>query len=205
MTAYLIVYGLDPTDRFATYLFPTREAARLAEKSLVPSVPVDGYGRHAPSREARPGVGGCGYLIEKEEDVVFSGNHLVSIYNALTGGAVKKFESRAVGVKRLMATLAEKATPGPQPAEPAITNEEKKMSDTPKRRGKPASIAQDAVITHVAENPKRAGSSAHTRFSLYQVGMTVAEYEAAGGAPGDVRDDEKRGHIKVQRASMAAA
>lgn len=111
MTAYVIVYGIDPTDRFAAHAFPTREVARLAEKTLVPPVPVDGYGRHAPDREARPGVGGCGYIIEKEEDITFGGFHLVSVYNALTEGTVKKFESRTVGLKRLMCALSKLAVP----------------------------------------------------------------------------------------------
>lgn len=97
MTAFVIVYGKDPSDCFAAYRSQTREAAWLASVRLVPGVP--------PGSSA----GGCGYVIENVGDVTFSGPLLVGVYNALAGtvamGAVKKFENRAVGVKRLLALL----------------------------------------------------------------------------------------------------
>lgn len=116
MTAYLIVYGQDPTDRLAAYSFPDRIAARLASTpsggNLTPGVPPGSY------------AGGCAYVVEKEADVTFSGQLLIDVFNGLTDSGVKKFESRAVGVKRLMSVLPQVAAPAP-----VTTNEEIKMSD----------------------------------------------------------------------------
>ena len=101
MTAYLIVFGADPTDRFAAYSFPDRASARLASlpaSGLVPRVPPGGP------------AGGHAYLVENEEDVVRSplANQLVVIYNSIApqGALVRRFESRAVGARRLLALLA---------------------------------------------------------------------------------------------------
>jgi len=104
MTAYLIVYGKDHTDRLAAYSFPTRASAREASAtSLVPRVPSTGP------------AGGCAYLVESEEDIVRSPlfHRLVAIYNGLApaDSHVSRFESRTVGVKRLLALLATNATP----------------------------------------------------------------------------------------------
>lgn len=106
MTAYLIVYGADPTDRFAAYSYPTRAAAQRASlpgSRLVPRVP--------PGAAA----GGCAYVVETEADVAFGGNLLIGVVNGLTaarGVVVKKFETRGVGVRRLLAALAEHAILG---------------------------------------------------------------------------------------------
>lgn len=106
MTAYLIVFGLNPTDRFAAYSFPDRPAARIASlpaSGLVPRVPPDGV------------AGGHAYLVETEEDIVRSplANQLIAIYNTLagTGVHVNRFESRSVGVRRLLELLASTARP----------------------------------------------------------------------------------------------
>lgn len=61
------------------------------------------------------------------------------------------------------------------------------------------------VITFVAENPKKKGSSAHARFALYKVGMTVSEFVAAGGTLGDVKWDAERGFIKFTLEDAADA
>jgi hypothetical protein len=50
----------------------------------------------------------------------------------------------------------------------------------------------------VSENPKRSNSAAWDRFALYRTGMTIAEYVASGGRPGDINYDVKHGLISVQ-------
>src|ERR1041385_9312414 len=103
MPPYLIVSGETPADRFAASSSPPREAARVASlppARLVPGVPP---GFHA---------GGCAYVVETEADVTFSGHLLVDVFNALTDSGVKKFESRAAGVKRLFTALTTTAKPG---------------------------------------------------------------------------------------------
>lgn len=201
MTAtYLIVYGLDPSDRIAAYAFNNRAAARAAENRLVPSVPVDGYGNHAPDREARPGVGGCGYIIEKDEDVAFGGSLLVAVYNALTGCTVNKFESKAVGVKRLMAVLADKATimvleEAPQPS---VENKMDGMSTetTTAKRGRKSQFSEDARITVVKMGVRSTGKNA-SRYEGIQDGITVAEALASGALSGDLSYAVKRGWITI--------
>ena len=68
------------------------------------------------------------------------------------------------------------------------------MSDKkPQRR-----VSKQAVITLVtADNPKRTGSLAHARYALYDTGMTVEEYVAAGGRSGDIHYDVESGHITI--------
>lgn len=46
-------------------------------------------------------------------------------------------------------------------------------------------------------NPKRAGSGAHTRFALYKDGMTIAEAKEVGITAGDINWDAKQGFIKI--------
>lgn len=105
MTAYLIVYGADPTDRFAAYSYPTRAAAQRASlpaSGLVPRVPADGH------------AGGCAYVVESETDAPGAGARglLPALYNALTNSKVERFANRDAGAKRLLAALAEHAILG---------------------------------------------------------------------------------------------
>lgn len=100
MTAYLIVYGENPTDRLAAYSFADRGSAAgasLPGAGLVPGVPP---GSHA---------GGCAYVIEAEADVTFTGKLLLDVFNGLTEAGVKRFETRDVGVRRLLTVLPEVA------------------------------------------------------------------------------------------------
>lgn len=102
---YLIVYGRDPTDRFAVHRFADRRSALAAR--LSPSVPVDGFGQIREDLEERPGIGGCSHVIETVEDARnLAGPLQVMIYRSLTGNAPNRFESRAVGADRLIEALA---------------------------------------------------------------------------------------------------
>lgn len=53
------------------------------------------------------------------------------------------------------------------------------------------------IVWIVEKNPKLPGSAAYKRFSLYKVGMSVAEFVALGGFPRDVVHDTHEGFIRV--------
>ena len=58
--------------------------------------------------------------------------------------------------------------------------------------------SEDAVILKVVDhNPKRVNSRARTRFDLYESGMTVGEYLAAGGEKDDIYEDIAHAYIVV--------
>lgn len=69
---------------------------------------------------------------------------------------------------------------------------------SPAPRGPAKRGSDPRVVTHVAPNPKKAGSASHARFELYKVGMTVDEFVAAGGTIADVKWDSERGFIKLE-------
>ena len=71
-------------------------------------------------------------------------------------------------------------------------------STSPQRTRTPALPDDHIIRVHTKENPKRASSKAHASFALFRDGMTVKEYEAAGGKRSDVKDDAKRGHVSVE-------
>ena len=122
MTAYLIVFGKDHTDRLAAYSFPDRASARVASLSaLVPRVPPDGP------------AGGHAYLVETEEDIIRSPlfGQLVTFYNELSPAPINRFESRTIGVRRLLALLAAQARP---PNGVASTEGENMPNETPRTR-----------------------------------------------------------------------
>lgn len=180
MTAFMIAYGTDPADRFTATAHVTREAARMASLRG-PTVP--------PSD-----AGGCAYVIENAEDVTFSGTLLVAVYNALTGSGIKKFETREIGVRRLLAALQTLPTSKETPMETeTVTNE----AETPKaKRGRASRFASEHRIRVVSEkNPKR--GKAAERFNLYRDGMTVEQYLAAGGTTADLAWDTTKGLVQV--------
>lgn len=180
-TAYLIVYGADPSDRLAAYKFTSRAAAHAASLTdLVPRVP--------PGAAA----GGCAYVVENPADVTFGGALLLAVYNGLSGKPpVGRFADRAAGVKRLMCLLETAAQDGPEPQQ----TEEKKTvakseSNGDATRGRATKYKPtDTIKVLVDANPRREGSKANARFALYRDGMTVEEFLAAGGPmPGLIFD-----------------
>lgn len=56
------------------------------------------------------------------------------------------------------------------------------------------------VIYDIQEGAKRPGSKSYDRYKLYQEGMTVTEFIAAGGTAGDVKHDVSKGFIKLKDA-----
>jgi hypothetical protein len=104
MTAYLIRYGRDPSDRLAAFPFATRAAAQeasLREPFWLPPGSVEGV---------PDGQGGCHYIVETEEDVTFSNSLMVWIYNRLTGKQLGHFENREKGIRHLFEALPEHCT-----------------------------------------------------------------------------------------------
>lgn len=215
MTAYLIVYGKDPSDRFAVYTFPTRTAALAA--NLTPTVPVDGYGRPKDGGEERPGVGGCSYVVEREEDAPWALPMLAAIYNAATGETVKRFADRPTGVKRLLAALPRVAqeppvavvppsftspTPEVIPASSATPTPEGKMENsetTTKQRGRRPEVnyPTDAIIHVLKDNPAREGSKRAARFGHFKEGITVQQFLDDGGLARDIKKCVANGFISV--------
>lgn len=69
----------------------------------------------------------------------------------------------------------------------------------PRPKGNAVRRSDPRRIVYVAEaNPKKPGTAAHQKFSLYRVGMTVSEFVAAGGTMGDVNWDVERGFIRLE-------
>lgn len=106
-----------------------------------------------------------------------------------------------VAVETPPVAIDEPVTVRPADPGPTFTTEEPTVTETPKTATKPGrrrNFADTATISILAsENPKRAGSQAHTRFALYRSGMTVAEFVKVGGKPVDLAWDVKHGFIAV--------
>ncbi len=176
MTAYLIVYGATPSDRFAAYSFETRAAARLASTpsgNLTPRVPPDGP------------AGGCAYVIEREEDVTFNGKLLVDVFNALTESGVKKFESRAAGVKRLVACLPIAARRGDDltnvPTKEKIVSENETETATKAPRGRKMAESKPADPAKFKPGRIRSGTDRHRILAMMTGASTVEEVGKAMG------------------------
>jgi len=195
MAAYLVVYGIDPTDRLAAYVFPNRKAAWLASlptgANLTPHVPPDGT------------AGGCACVIENEADVTFSGGLLVAIYNGLNHeGHVNRFESRTVGIQRLLALLPTIAVPPPGGA---MSTQEQIMPETneTERRGRRPSLADsDVIVIVAAANPKRPGSKIHGKWERLVSGQTtVAQAHEIGFSNHDLIWDRDHGSLTINPAA----
>ena len=74
------------------------------------------------------------------------------------------------------------------------------------KRGRKPSTPDTAKITLlVKQNPRREGTKAHKRYSLYKSGMTVGEYLKKGGSRGSLRKDVRLKRVKVATAPAKAA
>jgi hypothetical protein len=185
MTAptYLINHGVDFSNT-KVYVFSGRVAAEQAADTL---------------------DGSSVYLVEREEDVAMSGPALVAIYNALAKSKIGRFESRTIGIRRLLGVLPQVAQEFPQATNQ--TKENTKMSDvanvteteTSTKSARQPKIRDDQKIYVLAEkNPKRVGSKAYDYFEAYQDGMTVEEYLANGGDRGNLNWDSTHGIVRVE-------
>jgi hypothetical protein len=59
-------------------------------------------------------------------------------------------------------------------------------------------------VVAIVPNPKKVGSASHTRFALWQVGLTVAECMARGISRGDVSWDVERGFVTLGESPTPA-
>jgi hypothetical protein len=74
----------------------------------------------------------------------------------------------------------------------------KKASEAGAGRGRKGAFPLDAKVKVLAEeNPKRKGSEAAKRFNKYETGKTVADLLKKGVQWGDLRWDQKHGHISI--------
>lgn len=131
-------------------------------------------------------------------EALLTGPELAMLYRVGFGAdAPKKFSDRATGAERVWREREAIAAKCPVPTGRAPRAAAPTTRAAGPRRGRPATFADTAVITQVTTNPKRAGSAAHARYSLYRPGMTVGQYVAAGGRIGDLRWDTKMKFIRV--------
>lgn len=185
MTAYVIVYGSDPTDGLASYALSTRyDAYRIAaDRTIVP-------------------IGGCAYIVEDERDVLALNPKLVmALYNGLCGDSVTRFATTAVMVQRFLAALAQvsqSVTTIEGDITVSETEEKTKSTKTWKE------IDLNKTIRVLAEkNPKR--GKAAERFALYSDGMTVADARKAGVRSIDVHWDIEHQFIELMEPQHQAA
>lgn len=136
-----------------------------------------------------------------------SNANLVSLFNSMSEKPVKKFETRAAGVKRLWALMVEKVPVAEEPVadepvaeeaaapKPKRGKKEKAAPSEPKTKGRKAGSGKFAGKTVFAlqdVNPRRVGSHG---FNSYEVirgkkdGVPYAEYISGGGRPNDLKWD----------------
>ena len=134
-----------------------------------------------------------GYVVESEADVIWTGTTLVEVYNAVAGKSIKKFESRAAGVKRLLEALP---TVAREPAPVIPATKEKSMSEG--KRGRQPKYKPDMTIKVLTDkNPFRAGTASYSRVQLFQNGQTVQAFVAAGGRMSDIHSAIEHDYISV--------
>jgi hypothetical protein len=202
MAAYLIVYGRDPSDRLAAYSFPDRRAAAAAH--LAPSVPVDGYGRFDPTREPKPGVGGCSYIVEIEADFApFQGKRLVDVYNGLAATTVTRFETRAIGIRRLMELLPRVAvsiakteetvvsSPGINPNKEAVVPRGQRNDGAPRAARGTLDIGEFKPVRH--------GSSLHNIMKAAHSGNKTVEQIAEEAGVGTDQASHRLRHVLAKK------
>lgn len=83
------------------------------------------------------------------------------------------------------------------PAEKQPAAKKPKKAAAPER-GRAPSVSDDAVLTYVAENPKRKGTDAFRKFAVYKKGMTIGEVVKKNVDRADVNYNLKRGFIKIK-------
>ena len=95
-----------------------------------------------------------------------------------------------MAAKRKAAKTAAKKSAAPK----AATNGASKAASL---RSKEVLGKKITIKTEEKKNPKREGTRAHKRFSMYKDGMTVEDYIKAGGKKSSVSYDVKKGYIAL--------
>jgi hypothetical protein len=67
-------------------------------------------------------------------------------------------------------------------------------------RGRSPKINDEAVLTYVADNPKRKGTEAFRKFAVYKVGMKIGDVVKKNVDRADINYNLERGFIKVKGA-----
>lgn len=75
--------------------------------------------------------------------------------------------------------------------------EESSMMQTEEKKER-SNFKGKKIYVLVDRNPRREGTTAHSKFALYKNGMTVTEFKNAGGRTADIAFDVSRGYIKVE-------
>lgn len=157
-----------------------------------------------------PSEGGASVVTSEEELLAFEGPVLVAVYNRVRRqpNAIRKFESKEVGVRRVWMLLeaydAASARPAP-PESPTegftevdVTKPKSKKSKKSNGVAKRSRIDGDAKITVlVSENPKKKGSESHGRFDLYSNGIKVSTALERGVTRADISWDVRHGFISL--------
>ena len=91
---------------------------------------------------------------------------------------------------------ATKKTPAAK--KPAATKTKKAAATD--GRGRAPKINDEAVLTYVADNPKRKGTEAFRKFAVYKVGMRIGDVIKKNVDRADVNYNLGRGFIKVKGA-----
>lgn len=99
--------------------------------------------------------------------------------------------------KGMSATETEKVPGFAKGAKAAKGKAPAKGKTPPKKEAANAGPDNRKITLVTKENPKREGSASHARFELYRKAKTVQAFIDAGGTSGDIRYDEKAGHITV--------
>lgn len=150
MTAYLIVYGRDPSDRLAAHAFETRLLAiGGAASGLVPRVPEGARG------------GGFAMVVENAADVMLSKQRLADVCRGLAGVGPKSFENRDAGIRKLLQLLPTCAIVAASATHEEVMSEvheetkpkrqKKQMTEKPPKAFKPPKLG--------AFSPVRAGTT----------------------------------------------
>ena len=84
------------------------------------------------------------------------------------------------------------AAPAPDAQAKAIQAEKKAKAEAKRN-----ALLSRVITVLVQANPKKPGSKSFARFALYKTGMTIGEFEKAGGRAGDVNWDTKHNFISI--------
>ena len=121
------------------------------------------------------------YVISDESDVLWTGQLLVDVFNALTDSGVKKFESRAIGVRRLMSILPQVAAAAKETkVEDTDMHEAEAEAEAEAVKRKPRTVKLGKFA------PVRAGTMLAKTIDVIAMGGTVKDIMA------EIDADEKK-------------
>lgn len=167
------------------YQAPSFKGIRFAEFKDKPTAMA--YVRELPEDFAA-------FTLDNQEDLgkKLTWGLMIKIYNVVQDGpAIKRFETTAIGCRRLWSLLMSKV-------ERVALNDAKAGETVKVVVGKTKVKAQltQKIRLLVKENPKKPASEAWKIFALYRDGMTVEEFIKAGGK--HLKWDIDHGFVKLE-------